>query len=73
MFSIHVSVIYEYYTSLSKRWITGTIPVYFVWTYTKDDYGNIGKVEKYLGTINLAELRKYKSARFFSTHQKCLL
>lgn len=66
-FSYHwvCSDIYEKYTSLLKSFITGEVKVYLVWTRQKDDYGNTEKVERYLGSINLAEMRKYKSDTMF--------
>ena len=39
--------------------------VYLVWTRQKDNYGNTETVEKYLGSINLAEMRKYQRDTLF--------
>ena len=57
--------IYKEYTSLLKRFITGELKVYLVWTRQKDNYGNTETVEKYLGSINLAEMRKYQRDTLF--------
>lgn len=66
------SDIYEKYTSFMRKGITGKVNVYLVWTRQKDKYGNTEKVEKYLGSIDLAEMRKYKNnSLFIKDSQDC--
>ena len=64
------SDIYEKYTSFLRKGVTGNVSVYLVWSRQKDNYGNKEKVEKFLGVINLSDLRKYQSSSLFVKNSK---
>ena len=53
-----------------RKGVTGNVSVYLVWSRQKDNYGNKEKVEKFLGVINLSDLRKYQSSSLFVKNSK---